>query len=562
MATPSDVFPESRLSDIFASFQSQIDRIEALEQRMDEKAHACRRRISNLIETAPAYRSSHLRVFVTHQCDTQQPPPTSALESADNIYTSTETANAAAQDTATTTGAGIVLGQSTDNIANKSGIDWVLQIEGRLMDGNLDYDSAAAYDAKLGYKGPKDDADRSKSDKEEEKMSKVNFTHLFDRVTVSFQTIYAPLQSASASSSLSQPAKKKSPSSKKASRRSSTKSPVFDDSALDPRLLSSSDEVIYEWRKSMTPDSHALLIKYTSADPPPGSRARVHSVISTISLYPVVGQTEPLYQVSAGLSALLFPHHAIESDETRTHKRKLEDAFFVPNDVNIPSGLTMREIMHGLRLYIQEHKLYDETDHSVIVFNTELRDLFKVESLPFADLQRLLVTHNLIHDMRQSPVCIKYTLKPQEATNTTIDSAVPSMVQFDMSIQVPNYFYSRAHEILGRQRHRETAHAISQSTARILLQLRRVKDEEEIKRQIEMAVNGGLLGDRQAVLAALAKGAPDTSEARRSAQLDARMSYLLNRLVEEERAAVQAWERVDALKRYARLHSESENGGA
>jgi hypothetical protein len=531
-------YPKSKLEQIFAKFQAQMDRIDLLEQQMDEKARRCRRRITNILESASSYRSSHVRVFVAHQCNVQSATASDVTKSESTGASSTE-----------------IPPVVTPSAAASTGTEWILQIEGRLLAGNIDYESAEAHDRKTGYVAPTDDLDRSKGEKEEEEVNQINFTHFFERVTVSFQTVFAPTQVSQASMPM---AKKKSPAAKKSSRRSINKSPsLYDDTTIDPRLLTTSDVTIYEWNKDMTEDSFAFLAKYSPPEPSEDSQLKVHSVLSTALLYPVVSQTEPMYRVSAELSKLLFPHHAVDSEEPKIPKRKAEDSILIPNDIHVPTGLRMREITQGFFLYIQEHKLYEETDRSLIVCNSELKHIFNVDSMHISQLQKMLLSRDLIRDIRSDPVRIQYTLKADEATNapTVMENVVPSLLQFDMDIQVPNLFPFRARELLRRIKRRELEYTSARTKARYLLQSRKVKDEEEVKTQIERVIQGRLYEDAQPVLLALAKAAPPHTEARRAAHLDARMSFLLSRLVEEEAAALEAWERVQVLQKYVVSHA-------
>ena len=72
---------DNRLKEIVYKFQQQIQRIEELEHRIDERVTRSRRRISSLLEhQAPITRSSHLRLFVSHSYtkpkpQIQQPTP-------------------------------------------------------------------------------------------------------------------------------------------------------------------------------------------------------------------------------------------------------------------------------------------------------------------------------------------------------------------------------------------------------------------------------------------------------------------------------------------------------
>ena len=69
-ATPASLAAAtSQVPAIWQRFFSQMDRIDQLEQRIEEHISRKRRRIQNLSEQMPSHRRSNVRVFCTHQFD-------------------------------------------------------------------------------------------------------------------------------------------------------------------------------------------------------------------------------------------------------------------------------------------------------------------------------------------------------------------------------------------------------------------------------------------------------------------------------------------------------------
>eukprot|EP00980_Cylindrotheca_fusiformis_P030419 scaffold24796_cov211-Cylindrotheca_fusiformis.AAC.2 len=534
----------SRLPEIWEYYMAQLQRIDELEKRLDEKVTFSRRRVQSILDQTPSYRSSHLRMFVTHKLENELP--------------------------------------------NQS--DWTLVIEGKLLVGLLDHQCAARVDKEGALSSAREDSAESYipsaastataaaasgadsavdagnrdryqkvGDHEEDPINPIFFTHLFDKMEVIFQTVYQPKTPPRASMS---PPKK--------SRSTKRKAEKIDPNSVSSRDLRASDPTKIVWTKNNSPDANAFLVNYSdhySERPtPPGMK--FHSVTATITLHPT--RPETLYKPSPALAEKLFPRHR-ENLSSRGHdpKRKKtgegqDDSpppIILENDIRFPSLLKMKEITTALYHYIREKKLQDETEKSIILFDKTLSDLFECESLNFSELQAALLSKNLISPVgpEDSPIVLTYVMKkdtvsPQEPTANKSLSAVgdevfsPTVVSFDMDVAVPSLFHYRSREMMRKIKKREFEYTSSRTKARYLLVASR-GNEDIVKTKIEQAVSGqGYAEENIPVFLALAKAAPPNSEARVAAQIEAKTCSLVQRLEECSRQAEAAWELVDACK--------------
>lgn len=525
----------SEVSRILASAQDQLRRIDDLERRVNDRAVRARRRIANLLleHTAPSHRHSHLRCFMTHQYKKIEPTDTSPLPAS----------------------------------------EWNLRLEGKLLIGHKDHESAVAHDQKTGYVAPTDDLDRSKGEKEEEEVTPIKFTHFFDKIEAQFQPIYSPKPNPMAAAI----AKKKSPSGKKRRGGSSKAAalPKEDDETFLRSLVVNPTKHGMVWQKSLSEDAHAFDFCYR-APPPHESRYQIHSVVATLQLYP--STKEPRFKVSPKLLQALFPNHSSNqaeqppqqqpskpgSNSNSSKKRPAPaDEEPLPNipmeaEIDIPETWSMSDLSAAVYQYIADHRLFDETSPSTIVCNDTLKEVFQLERFSFAQLQSLLLTHDLIRQNPNGggvdPVSITYICKDGTATNapepdaftvTTFDDEdrVPALLQLDMDIWVPSLFPFRCREILRRIKRRELEYTSSRTKARYILMNRKAKDEEDVKTKIEDVVARQQLGrDLIPVQVALAKAALPRTEARMASHMEARLSHLMDRVDEEFVGAQDKWQ--------------------
>jgi len=493
--------PSSRLEALWADHERQTRRLEDLERRLDENARRKRRRIANLLDEVSVFRRSHLRVFVTH---------------------------------------------------NKN---FTLIIEGKLLVGHLDHTSMKAVEREAAEEArmqmEEEDVNsndmlvrstdrtlyRGKSENEGDvPVDKVHFTHFFDKLHVTLQTVFQ------------KPVVKEQLSPKKTSRSKAKKAP------MDATSLTTSSTKEYTWNRDMTGDSSAWFVKYDPVTPPEGQE--IHSVVSTIKLWPRPGR-EKLFKPSPALASCLFPEHRpISPKKKGKRKTAEEDEEEIPldNDIVIPSSLTLKEIVSALFYYIQENNLTDADEPSVIVNDKALTSLFQCDRMNFADVQQLLVSKQLVMDVTREPIVLTYCMTKESSSPSLGEAApedpqhIPQVLSFDTDVYVEGVFHYRVRELLRRIKRREFEYTSSRTRARNMLMASR-SNHDVVNRRIEDAVVGrGYTPEHVPVWLALAKSAPPKSEARAAAQIDAKMCMLLDRLEHHTRAAQAAWDVVDACR--------------
>jgi hypothetical protein len=625
----------SRVPEIWSNFFQRMEKIDILEMRVNEHVSRSRRRIHNLLEQLPSHRRTHLRMFVSHFFD------------------------------------------------KFKGI-WTISIEGKLLVGNLDYTNAMKVETEgvmsvRGASGEKEEEDGKKNsnlsiassdntkstgtdtaatttpdrnyrvgEKEEDPIEPPVFTHCFDKLVVTFRTVYQP-RVAPLMNSLPQSFAKKSRTNKRKSGQQVQDEPV----PVNPKHLKASDPTKLIWNKNDTPDSHAFNVKYNNhfSERPPPPNMKFHSIVAKIELYPSrpgVGESrtqyqnphdvndEPLYQIAHPILAKQFsPKHVIEKekseDESQTKDEddnpetnpinatdsnphqggpsltKDDDPIPLENDIRVPSFLTYNEISMSIFQYIQDNKLHDPADRSLIVCDKLLTEIFDVESMNFGSLKQLLIGKKLIrrvgapsteehfasflspqkfnsgnpkHEEPVMPVILTYVMnehttsthvptgfeeQPEKTDELTGDSAAlakrkaaysfpedldhnPTVCSFDMDVSLPSFFNYRARELLRRVKKREFEYTTCRTKARYLLVASK-GNEDMIKTRIDRAISGqGYEVENIPVFLALAKAAHPHSEARAAAQIDARTCDIIGRVEEASHSVEASWEAVDALR--------------
>jgi len=333
------------------------------------------------------------------------------------------------------------------------------------------------------------------------------------------------------------------------------------------------------WNKQQSQDAQAFDFHY-KVPAPPEPRFQVHYVTAKLKLYlnQTASEKDPLFAIaSVEMAREFFPKHVASLEENNAadsttdetdadgKKRKGTDdddatAHLPPSvdDIHIPEGLTMSQIVFAFFQYIQDHHLCDENDRSMIKCDEKLKTLFGgLEQFSFSGLQQLLITRNLIRPLYQHhPVTLTYVMREAHSTNHKLPAekkAVlsedtlpsPSLLQLDMNVAVPTFFPYRAREMLRRVKRRELEFTSSRTKARYLLVSQKAKDEEDAKNLLDEVVSSHSYGDEYIpAFHALAKAAPPHTEARLASHLDARLSYLLPRVQEYVASTREAWKRV------------------
>ena len=561
----------SRLSDIWSHFGKQLDEIDDLEKRLNEKSCRIRRRVSNLLDQVPTHRRSHLRVFVTHKYDEDSPPEDAnrkwtmviegklligMMDHMSAAKVDQEWAHAALGQTRATTATTAAAPSPTAGTGNVSATN---------NEGNIAAEGSGA--ASAAFLGRSVDRRSGGGEKEEDEPPAVIFTHLFDKLTVQLTTIYQPKNPPSA----------KSVTPKK-SRSTKRKSPVPQpEVAIHPRLLSRSKSTKIVWTKDAAPDAHAFFVSYChddETDPPPPN-TKFHSVVASISLVPT--RTEPMYKPCSSLADSFFPKHRDDASRRRSpgKKRKSDGGsasipesqdelppIALDNNIYVPSLLTMNEIIMALFQYIQDKNLHDPSDKSLIRCDKVLANIFDCETFNFSELRELLLSKSLITKVEASddPIALTYIMKegnvsPQEPPDPSKtpkdheDDSHHQVLSFDTDVWVPSLFHYRSREIMRRIKKREFEFTSSRTKGRYLLVARR-GNEDLVKNKIELAVSGrGYSSSNIPVFLALARAAPPGSEARSSGQTDSKICSLVHRLEEHSNGAEASWNLVDACRR-------------
>ena len=469
----------SSISTIWNAFFPQMVRIDTLEKRIDEYVTRSRRRIQNVLDqTSSSYRKSHVRVFVTHSFDKYTGIWTLSIEgkqlignldhrNANKVDTEgvISTRNEVNQGTCITT---TDAASTADEANQKEGINAFTEGATTAASTTAAATATAATPDRNQYRI---------GSEEEEPILPIQFTHLFDRVEVTFRTIYQPrtagsntatsmrASSSSYSAGLSPPVKKSRSTKRKAF--AIQQEPIND---VDPKDLQASAPTILVWNKyksalaasassPTTNDAHAFWIKYNNhfSERPPPPNMKFHSIVAGIKLYPTRPQQqqqsqsqqsygskststvcssnveydsnqEPIYQiVNETLADKLFggkykydndtsnkPYDEKQEENpgepemkksradteymTTTSSNNLDKEYNIPleNDIHIPFFLSYNDIIMTIYQYIQDKKLYDPSDKSLIVCDQTLTDVFDVESFNFGQIKKLLFQKQII----------------------------------------------------------------------------------------------------------------------------------------------------------------------
>ena len=493
----------SRVPEIWSSFFRELHKIERMEMRVNEHVSRSRRRIMNLLEQTPSHRRTHLRMFVSHFFDKFKGIWTLSIEgkllvgNLDHANANTVekegvlSARAIAEENE---GEGKKNKKSRPDEKLKSSSENVAASSGGAQSSSSDVGSNPAT-ANNGFPTTPSSSDRFQQsyrigEKEEEPVPPLTFTHCFDKIEVTFRTIYQPrgtgLAKANAAALASSFAKKSRSNKRKSSGQQAQDEPV----AVNPKLMKASEPTKLVWRKTDTIDSHAFFVKYNNhfseRPPPPGMR--FFSVVAKIKLYPTRPGTgvnvnkyqflhqqdanaEPLYQIAHPvLAKRFFPRHVYE--ETDKNSKNNEDGsqskdddaggtkpggtesdpqqqqpqappfktaedeeIPMENDIRVPTFLTYNEISMSIFRYIQDNGLHDPTDRSTIICDKLLTEILEVESMSFGQLKQLLIGKNLIR--RVGAPEASSALSPQKggSNNQKQEPVMPVVLTYVMNEQ-------------------------------------------------------------------------------------------------------------------------------
>lgn len=505
---------ETPLESLLSQFQSKMQGIEALEERLEQRVHQARRRLLSLHPSAT--RETHLRMFLSHS------------------YVPEITKSGAM--------AALMKGQDT----KPSPPIWKLHIEGKLLVDHLDFEAANQFDSTAKFKVPSDAA--NKMDEEEVAADAkirppVKTSQLFHKITVGFQTIFEPIKPA------------KSLTKKKKPRRTSMSksTPIVEE---NPKMPSKKQVISYKCCDQ--PGADVWSFQYIEPPSPDPLKWKVGYVVATVDLYRRLQYNTSLghkrFRIkSLALQKALFPHHGpVTTDALTGKKRNIRDAIAdIPthNEVHIPTSLTMEEITNAFYTYIRDKKLASVGDlasagnPNLVVADKVLQDLLGMEHFPFSQLQQLLFTRYLIEPIaHEDPIRIAYIMETSNAS--VLGEPGGDTLQFDVDSTVPSLFPVRVRQLMRRVKQREMDYTAARSKARYLIPHGR--DDRRLKEVIETASHE-VNADWTPLHLALAMGAPEPSEARNVSQCDAQLCYLMGQLEERVPEAAKARERCEMM---------------
>jgi SWIB/MDM2 domain len=474
----------SRLPVIWKAYLDSCQRIDELEKRMEDEVMRKRRRIANLLDEVSSFRKTHTRIFVSHRC----------------------------------------VGETSYEII----------IEGKLLVGHLDHQRAKEVDDMLygGQVNPDiDPSDRSQyrggiSERESDTpVEPIYFTHLFDEFQAKVYTVWH-----SDISDTRMPFKRL-----KGKRQSSATS----------GLLERSSNTFIHWKREpstsnpdvgTSSDSHAFVVQYTCPDTPSDDWT-FHSIVVEIKMWPRPGD-QGLFLPSLNLAKEIFPEHVNQLSIKRRIQEESDDNIATNNEVFVPSFLTMEEIVLTFFQYVQVKKLQDKDHPSIVICDKSLKSLFECDRFNFADLQYFLLNKNLVSDARHEFCFFTYIIHPKQLEISSLQSV-------DLEVYVPSLFHYRCRELLRRLKQREFEYTSSRTKARNWLMTGRAS-EDRIRQLLDDCVTGqGYTRDHLSGWLALARAAPEGSEARQMALLDAQISFLLDRAECHAKAAKATWDFVE-----------------
>lgn len=511
----------SRFKDIINGFQEKLKKIDALDEHVDKRIDRLRRRMGSVMEQTSALRNSHLRLFCSHQC---KPMP---------------------------------ITMDSLNVPRPPTFEWTLQIEGALLIGALDHTSAKEFDRRVGHRPLPNDSNTSKMDIADESINHVQFTHLFSKITCQMSTLYMPKPNPMAA--------KKKPLTKKSRRTSKGSAGKGNDAHSDPKTLQQSAKTNFSWNSTMSHDTEAMHILYQSPNPPAHSH-QIHSAVATIQLHPK-RSADKVFQVNSEMEAL-FPGYGPSSNGlTAGMKRPADemsdsiDPIPTNNEIEIPNVLTMQDIVEAFYIYVQDRKLNDENEPSLVNCDATLQNILQVASFQFSDLQKILTEGQLIRQVNEEPIHITYILKPETAivvppppaqlgalptSEDEVQDRMPlSVLQLDMDVAVPNLMLPRCRNLMRRMKRRSLEAASIRARVRTLFMSRVAVSDTEAKRALQLA-GDRISADHAELYQACAQAAPEGSLTRKLFHLDAEMSILMGKV--EERLGCLSRPSVSAVK--------------
>jgi hypothetical protein len=513
----------SRLPTILETYQKSLQKIDALERKLEEKVAEKRHRAVNLLDEISSHRRSTLRLYVTHQFQetTKCVPVKLPVTAMPVTSTATATATAATPVPGAPTVPGTtpapapapaqvvnangnanvnVNAASADSSMNPStngpsapptntdqsgpvpavavavqpakppekmieikNNKWNLVIEGKLLTGHLDHESAVAMEHAAKVRAEKDGrryvtqssmvvdtadmtsreraATRFMHDREgEEPVLPIKFSHFFDRISVSFQTfqknadasLHAENASASASVSTTKTTRK--------GRRTSTTPKKTPLTPIKPKqkpketYATTGPITSLFWNRhrpnptnpsaplQSALDTNAFHAIHTEKREP---ITKENAVVATIRLHR--RDQKQKYKPSAKLCTTILPSLSPKKAKpTPIHE------FQAPpkdNDVYIPSVLSMDDAIDAIYQYVLKHELQDKIDRRMIHNDASLEQLFGCKDMDMATVKELLLTRGLlvpcvVGTPGDSPIILTYVMKKGSGSKNQVEIKV------------------------------------------------------------------------------------------------------------------------------------------
>jgi len=403
--------------------KSKLQDMDALEERIEARVAQTRRRLQLLLQQQPTRRSTHCRLWISHQ-----------------------------------------LVNSMNNM--------VLLIEGKLLIGHLDHQSAEKMDAKY----PKPTKLTQEPEEELSSFAPTMWTHLFEKLQVDIQTVYKPIQTAPTTTTR---------------RGSSEPSGTAD---LRKCILSDRQRLI--WSRNMSSDAHAWSIPYQPVAAAAGWE--IHAVVAKFEFVPVAAHKKIYVIAHVGFRKELFPNYPetpVPATDTTTADGN--PAPPMEHQVHIPGpALTMPEIMRALFYYVRTKNMVEAMDPSIIDCRShELwQQVLGAERISFSQVQGTLLQRGIVQLLPQSrPVKATYVI--QQSNDTPV---VP--YQFDLTCSVPSLWPVRTRALLRRIQQREYAYISGYNKARnILPDLDDVIQQQAVSSETWRVVADQSIGEAQQV---------------------------------------------------------------
>jgi len=606
MASSSASSLQSKLPTILQNFQASLQKIDALERRLEEKVAEKRQRAVNLLDEIPNYRQSTLRLFVTHQCED-------------------ETLQVPIPDPNT--------GQIDPNSGLRKEVKrnkWNLVIEGRLLVGHLDHESAAAVEKRLTelneQEGKKhvthsdtlvdttDMTTRERAqtrfihDREgEEPLAPIKFTHFFDRISVSFQTFQKrknrstqkpPQSIVETSSSTSSRSKRKSTSkayiSSPPPSASKKKKIVYHSNGINTNLFWNRQRPAQPagngttTTPSLSLDTHAFHAIYNEEKEP---EEMENTVVATIRLHRRQGQSK--YKPSSAFIEAILPFFLPKKSEAPVVDENVVYVNPPPleNDVHIPRLLTIDEAMDAIYLYAKDKSLLDENNLGSVINDSKLESLFECKTMNMGQVKEWLLSKGHLVPVvtgtpGDAPIVLTYIMTKataeipktetlvaqdgkEETSNTDAgaepaskrhrtsadfplhddsDAVLPNLLSCDIDVDVPHLYHIRTRDILRRIKIREYDYTQGRTPA-----LRSVEqsgaNEDYVRECMEHVLKGkALTKNHTPILMAMGKMAPEGSEARKAVHIDMKTASLINQVEFHVAKAKKFWELIDSCR--------------